>query len=127
MTDTTSGTTGAAATPWPTHDPATRRWLPTRSTPVDPDRVEALLAAEWERFVRQTPDIVDGAVRGFLILVSDVTAIKEAELRLRDVERARRAARRRVACGAEHLQHEAVAVHERAFDVDGGDAPIDGQ
>nr|MBP6226254.1 PAS domain S-box protein [Rhizobacter sp.]MBP6270774.1 PAS domain S-box protein [Rhizobacter sp.] len=35
-----------------------------------------------------TPDIVDGAVRGFLILVSDVTAIKEAELRLRDANEA---------------------------------------
>jgi glutamate-1-semialdehyde 2,1-aminomutase len=41
--------------PWPAHDPATRRWLPARSTPLDPGRVEALLATEWERFTASTP------------------------------------------------------------------------
>ena len=35
-----------------------------------------------------TPDIVDGAVRGFLVLVSDITEIKQAELRLREVNAA---------------------------------------
>jgi glutamate-1-semialdehyde 2,1-aminomutase len=34
----------------PAHDPATRRSLPADSQPVDPARVERLLAAEWERF-----------------------------------------------------------------------------
>lgn len=34
----------------PAHDPGTRRNLPTDSRPVDPARVAALLAAEWERF-----------------------------------------------------------------------------
>lgn len=34
----------------PTHDPATWRSLPARSRPIDPARVEQLLAAEWERF-----------------------------------------------------------------------------
>ncbi len=55
MNDQTPNPTGLTAPAVPAHDPATRRWLPTRSTPVDPDRVEALLAAEWERFTRQTP------------------------------------------------------------------------
>lgn len=32
------------------HDPATRRRLPEGSQPIDPRRVEQLLAAEWERF-----------------------------------------------------------------------------
>ena len=32
------------------HDPGTRRRLPERSQPIDPRRVEQLLAAEWERF-----------------------------------------------------------------------------
>jgi glutamate-1-semialdehyde 2,1-aminomutase len=39
---------------WPPHDPATRRWVPTSSRPVDKARVEALLAAEWERFTAAT-------------------------------------------------------------------------
>ena len=34
----------------PAHDPATRRNLPADSRPIDPGRVEQLLAAEWERF-----------------------------------------------------------------------------
>ena len=71
MTDTT---TSAAATPWPAHDPATRRWLPTRSTPVDQDRVEALLAAEWERFVRQTPASAEHNARASKTLPLGVTS-----------------------------------------------------
>ncbi|MBK6885414.1 MAG: aminotransferase class III-fold pyridoxal phosphate-dependent enzyme [Tetrasphaera sp.] len=39
---------------WPAHDPATRRWLPERWTPLDPDAVERLLAQEWERFSAST-------------------------------------------------------------------------
>ncbi len=34
----------------PAHDPGTRRSLPGHSRPVDPGRVETLLAQEWERF-----------------------------------------------------------------------------
>jgi glutamate-1-semialdehyde 2,1-aminomutase len=34
----------------PAHDPGTRRSLPADARPVDRARVEALLAAEWERF-----------------------------------------------------------------------------
>ncbi len=44
------------ATPsWPAHDPATRRNVPTSSTPLNHDRVEKLLAAEWENFTKNTP------------------------------------------------------------------------
>ncbi|MDL2338264.1 MAG: PAS domain-containing protein, partial [Pseudomonadota bacterium] len=35
-----------------------------------------------------TPDIVDGTVCGFLVVVSDITEMKEAELRLREVNAA---------------------------------------
>ncbi|MDO9314099.1 MAG: PAS domain-containing protein [Burkholderiaceae bacterium] len=35
-----------------------------------------------------TPDIVDGVVLGFLVVVSDITEIKQAELRLREVNAA---------------------------------------
>ena len=34
----------------PAHDPGTYRRLPARTRPVDPEVVERLLAAEWERF-----------------------------------------------------------------------------
>lgn len=37
------------------NDPETVRTIPATSTPVDPARVAALLAAEWERFTAQTP------------------------------------------------------------------------
>jgi glutamate-1-semialdehyde 2,1-aminomutase len=40
----------SATTPWPAHDPGTRRCLPATSRPVDPARVEELLAQEWQRF-----------------------------------------------------------------------------
>ena len=45
----------AQAATWPPHDPATRRTLPATSTPLDPQRVEELTAAEWERFAAQHP------------------------------------------------------------------------
>ena len=44
----------SAPAAWPAHDPATRRTLPGSSTPLDPARVEALTAAEWERFTSAT-------------------------------------------------------------------------
>jgi len=40
---------------WPDHDPATWRHIPAASAPVDPGRVQALLAVEWARFTAQTP------------------------------------------------------------------------
>ena len=41
---------------WPPHDPATWRNVPAESVPLDPARVQALLAAEWERFSGGTPN-----------------------------------------------------------------------
>ncbi|GAA1790843.1 aspartate aminotransferase family protein [Nostocoides veronense] len=46
-------------TSWPAHDPATRRSLPESSMPVDPGRVQQLLAAEWEKFTANTPASAD--------------------------------------------------------------------
>ena len=40
---------------FPPNDPATRRWVPSSSSPLNPDRVQSLLAAEWERFRDTTP------------------------------------------------------------------------
>ncbi len=37
------------------HDPATWRTLPDRSTPIDHERVAALMAQEWARFAATTP------------------------------------------------------------------------
>ena len=45
MTDQLTTTTD-----WPANDPGTYRRLPASSRPVDPEVVERLLAAEWERF-----------------------------------------------------------------------------
>ncbi len=39
----------------PANDPQTWRVLPAQSTPLDSTKVEALLAAEWERFASTTP------------------------------------------------------------------------
>ena len=47
MTQDTQTTPGATL---PAHDPATYRRLPSSTRPVDPDLVQRLLAAEWDRF-----------------------------------------------------------------------------
>ena len=60
--------------PWPPHDPATRRWLPSSSTPLDPDRVAQLLAAEWERFRAQTPESAEHNARASKTLPLGVTS-----------------------------------------------------
>ena len=39
----------------PAHDPACWRHVPSSSTPIDAERVAALLAQEWDRFVASTP------------------------------------------------------------------------
>ncbi|MDP1878944.1 MAG: aminotransferase class III-fold pyridoxal phosphate-dependent enzyme [Actinomycetota bacterium] len=44
----------ATRTTWAPHDPAAWRNVPATSTPVDPARVETLLAAEWDRFAATT-------------------------------------------------------------------------
>ena len=52
-----------AATTFPAHDPAGWRQIPTSYTPVDPARVEALMAKEWERYAKTTPGSADHAAR----------------------------------------------------------------
>jgi glutamate-1-semialdehyde 2,1-aminomutase len=37
------------------NDPATLRTVPAESTPLDPGRIAALIAKEWDRFTAQTP------------------------------------------------------------------------
>jgi glutamate-1-semialdehyde 2,1-aminomutase len=48
-------TTTPTPVTWPAHDPATYRVVPQSAAPLDPTRVQSLLAAEWERFEAQTP------------------------------------------------------------------------
>jgi glutamate-1-semialdehyde 2,1-aminomutase len=66
----------APATPQahPAHDPGTHRWLPQRSTPVDPERVQRLLAAEWERFTSGTAASGEHNVRASKTLPLGVTS-----------------------------------------------------
>ena len=67
MTDATSHT-------FPSNDPATRRTLPQHSKPVDPGRVEELLAAEWEKFSKATPASAEHNARASKILPLGVTS-----------------------------------------------------
>ena len=64
----------ADATTWPQHDPAGWRTLPATSTPVDPARVQRLLAAEWERFTATTPGSAEHNVRASKSLPLGVTS-----------------------------------------------------
>jgi glutamate-1-semialdehyde 2,1-aminomutase len=66
----------ATATPltWPAHDPGTHRWLPTSSAPIAPERVQALLAAEWERFTSSTAASGEHNVRASATLPLGVTS-----------------------------------------------------
>ena len=59
---------------WPAHDPAGWRTLPSTSTPVDPERVQSLLAAEWERFTATTPASAEHNVRASKSLPLGVTS-----------------------------------------------------
>lgn len=59
---------------WPAHDPGTYRWLPGAATPVDPDRVQRLLAAEWERFSSTTAASGEHNVRASRTLPLGVTS-----------------------------------------------------
>ena len=54
-THTTQASTPNRVT-WPAHDPSTWRTMPEAYTPLDPDRIESLLATEWERFAASTPE-----------------------------------------------------------------------
>ena len=51
------------ATTFPAHDPAGWRQLPGSFTPLDPARVAALMAKEWERYAKTTPGSADHAAR----------------------------------------------------------------
>ena len=44
----------SAAPVVPANDPETWRHVPVTSTPLDPGRIESLMAAEWERFTKET-------------------------------------------------------------------------
>lgn len=52
MTDTDQ--TRAGSRTFPPNDPATYRTVPPSSTPLDPARIEMLMAQEWERFSAST-------------------------------------------------------------------------
>jgi glutamate-1-semialdehyde 2,1-aminomutase len=67
-------TTTATPQTWPAHDPGTYRWLPEASTPVDPDRVQQLLAVEWERFTSTTAASGEHNVRASRTLPLGVTS-----------------------------------------------------
>ena len=56
------------------NDPATWRHLPSSSTPVDKARVDALMAAEWERFTANTPGSGEHNVRASKSLPLGVTS-----------------------------------------------------
>jgi glutamate-1-semialdehyde 2,1-aminomutase len=66
--------TADAPTTWPNHDPAGWRTLPAASTPIDPGRVQELLAAEWERFTATTPGSAEHNVRASKSLPMGVTS-----------------------------------------------------
>ncbi len=59
---------------WPPHDPAGWRSVPASSTPIDPERVAALIDAEWDRFRAQTPGSAEHNVRASLALPLGVTS-----------------------------------------------------
>ena len=39
----------------PAHDPAGWRQVPVSHTPLNPARIKALMAKEWERYAKTTP------------------------------------------------------------------------
>jgi glutamate-1-semialdehyde 2,1-aminomutase len=58
----------------PAHDPAGWRQVPVSYTPVDPARVAALMAKEWERYAKTTPGSADHAARSTKTLPLGVTS-----------------------------------------------------
>lgn len=52
----TTDTSIPNAVTWPAHDPSTWRTMPEAFTPLDPERIETLIAAEWDRFTATTPE-----------------------------------------------------------------------
>ena len=63
-----------AATAFPAHDPAGWRQVPASYTPLDPDRVKALMAKEWERYTANTTGSADHAARSSKTLPLGVTS-----------------------------------------------------
>ncbi|MBJ7399988.1 aminotransferase class III-fold pyridoxal phosphate-dependent enzyme [Mycolicibacterium sp.] len=66
-------TTDVPAT-FPAHDPAGWRQVPVSCTPLDPARVAALMAKEWERYVKATPGSADHAALSSKTLPLGVTS-----------------------------------------------------
>ncbi len=66
--------TADAPTQVPPHDPAAWRHVPASSVPVDAGRVQAMLAAEWERFTANTPGSKEHNVRASESLPLGVTS-----------------------------------------------------
>jgi glutamate-1-semialdehyde 2,1-aminomutase len=58
----------------PHHDPAAWRHVPASTVPVDPGRVESLLAGEWDRFTANTPGSKEHNVRASQSLPLGVTS-----------------------------------------------------
>lgn len=58
----------------PAHDPAGWRQLPSSYVPLDPTRVAALMAKEWERYTKTTPGSADHAARSTKTLPLGVTS-----------------------------------------------------
>jgi len=56
VTENATATGRPALATWPENDPATYRRVPASSSPLDRARVESLLAVEWERFEKTTPE-----------------------------------------------------------------------
>jgi len=63
-----------APTAFPAHDPAGWRQLPGSYTPLDPARVSALMAKEWERYATTTVGSADHAARSTKSLPLGVTS-----------------------------------------------------
>jgi glutamate-1-semialdehyde 2,1-aminomutase len=59
---------------WPPADPAARREIPSSSSPLDQAKVEALLAQEWERFTKDTPESGEHNARASKSLPLGVTS-----------------------------------------------------
>ncbi|MEO8329360.1 MAG: aminotransferase class III-fold pyridoxal phosphate-dependent enzyme [Candidatus Nanopelagicales bacterium] len=68
MTENLTATASPALVTWPAHDPATYRRVPASSTPLDRARVESLLAEEWERFEKTTPNSGAHHVRAMRVM-----------------------------------------------------------
>jgi glutamate-1-semialdehyde 2,1-aminomutase len=67
-------TADTPATAWPANDPATWRYLPASSTPLDKALVAKLLATEWERFTASTPGSAEHNTRASQSLPLGVTS-----------------------------------------------------